>query len=401
MLVGCQSLTDPTIHCTSYRGFVSRFVRHAHVTMDLLPLRCYPHRKATAGWTGWWFPWSLRRSIARLNPDIVHLHWVGSFVSAQEVPRIGRPIVWTMHDMGEFTGGCRFTSDCTRFHERCGCCPQLASAKVNDLSRRTLDCKLRLWNSANITPVATSAWMQGLAQASAVFANRKIRRIPIGIPTEIFLPVPVETARSHLGLPLDAVVILFGAASLNDPRKGFHLLLGALAALPPSSQQRLHLLAFGGGNSLALQDLPIPVRTLGYLRDENALRVAYSAADAYVLPSLMDTLPSTVLESLACGTPPIVCAGSGVVDAVQDGVSGFVAPEPTVPALTAAIERMLSMNDTARLTMRTACRQRAETEYPEARQARQYLSLYHELLSQTRKNQSSSTAATESTRRPS
>ena len=332
---------------------------------------------------------------------MVHLHWVGGFVSAQEVPRIGRPLVWTMHDMGEFTGGCRFTSDCTRFHDRCGCCPQLASSRENDLSQRTLDRKLRLWSNASITPVATSAWMQGLARQSAVFGQRNIRRIPIGVPTEVFTPIPVETARARFNLPLDATVLLFGAASLDDPRKGFHLLCGALASLPPACLQRLHLLAFGGGNSLALQKLPIPVHTLGYLRDENELRVAYSAADAYVLPSLMDTLPSTVLESLACGTPPIVCAGSGVVDAVQDGVAGFLAPEPTVPALTATIERLLALGNTERQTMRTACRQRAESEYTEARQARQYLSLYRELLTHPRQNKSPSAATSQVNRRKS
>jgi len=380
MLVGCQSVDDPTIHCTTRRGVVSRMARHAHAWVDALPRRFfYSHLKNTAGWSGWWCPWPIHHAINTLAPDVVHLHWVGGFVSAQEIPRIGRPLVWTMHDMGEFTGGCRFTADCVRFQSRCGCCPQLKSSRENDLSRRTLEKKIRLWSNVSITPVGTSAWMAGLARQSAVFGHRDIRRIPISVPINVFRPMPMSEARSRLGLREDATVLVFGSAHLQDPRKGFHLLRDALRVCAGSFARPVQLLIFGSHVAKALEGLPVPVRALGYLRSEEDLRVAYAAADAYVLPSVLDNLPSTVLEALACGTPPIVCGGGGAMDAVRNGIVGFLAPRPTVEDVTSALLRLAALNDVSRLAMRTACRHLAETEYAEPLQVERYWALYREL----------------------
>jgi len=71
--------------------------------------------------------------------DLVHLHWVAGFVDYRAfLPAVARrcPIVWTLHDMNPFTGGCHLDDGCGRHAFGCGRCPQLGSADPGGPSRR-------------------------------------------------------------------------------------------------------------------------------------------------------------------------------------------------------------------------------------------------------------------------
>jgi hypothetical protein len=61
--------------------------------------------------------------------DILHLHWINSgFLSINdlaELVKTGKPIVWTLHDMWTFTGGCHYSGTCDHFMRQCGNCPIL------------------------------------------------------------------------------------------------------------------------------------------------------------------------------------------------------------------------------------------------------------------------------------
>ncbi|MGH8059278.1 MAG: glycosyl transferase family 1, partial [Candidatus Entotheonellia bacterium] len=63
------------------------------------------------------------------NADVIHLHWIAQFVdfTALFSSVTVKPIVWTLHDMHPFTGGCHYAGDCLKYERSCGDCPQLAS----------------------------------------------------------------------------------------------------------------------------------------------------------------------------------------------------------------------------------------------------------------------------------
>jgi len=67
--------------------------------------------------------------------DVVILHWVNSFVSYDTVQKLlekGKPIVWVMHDMWPFTGGCHCDFYCGKYKIGCGKCPQISSTDMKD-----------------------------------------------------------------------------------------------------------------------------------------------------------------------------------------------------------------------------------------------------------------------------
>jgi glycosyltransferase involved in cell wall biosynthesis len=313
--------------------------------------------------------------------DVVNLHWVADLLDYRSLPRLAarRPIVWTFHDMNAFTGGCHYSGLCARFVDRCGSCPQLMTTTSDgDFTRRVLDRKREVLSRvprSRLTVVSPSNWLAQQARRSALFREFEIRVIPNGIDLQEFRPMDRHEARRRLNLPPDARIVLFVADLIADRRKGLRLLLKAFREI--RDVPGLLLVTLGrGGCDLAT---PHATRHLGSLHDSDDLRAAYSAADAFAIPSLQDNLPNTILESMACGTPVVGFASGGVGEAVVDGVSGLLAPTGDFEALAVALQRILEDRALQSALARNA-RFRAEREYAIGEQARRYASLYQELV---------------------
>lgn len=332
--------------------------------------------------------WTLfdRLPLWQLPPaDLYHLHWTADLVDFRMLPALARraPVVWTFHDMNPFTGGCHYDEGCGRFATACGQCPQLASADPQDVSARVLRRKLRTLAAVpadRLTVIAPSRWMARESRRSRVFGRFDARVLPNGIDLEIFSPAPDRAAvRRRLGLTPDDRVVLFVADVLNDVRKGWAELERALTEV--AHLPSLRVLTLGQGDT---QHMVGPSYLhLGQLHDAAAIRDAYIAADLFVIPSLQDNFPNTVLESLACGTPVVGFAAGGIVDAVEEGVCGSLAPVGDTAALAAHITALLT-DDARRTAMGQAGRVRAVRLYGLETQAAACLELYRELLARGR-----------------
>lgn len=322
--------------------------------------------------------------LSQLPPcDVINLHWVAGFVDYEafldQIPK-HIPIVWTLHDMNPFTGGCHYDHHCGRYRNRCGSCPQLASDDERDLSRRIWERKQRTF--ARIAPdrlhiVTPSHWLAREAGHSTLLGRFPISVIPNSLDTDVFVPREREMARAALEIPQEAAVLLFVSDWTGDRRKGFMLLAQALAGL--SNLSDIFLLSLGKGEPDL--EISIPHRHLGHLEDDRLMALVYSAADLFVIPSLQDNLPNTVLESLACGTPVVGFDVGGIPDMVRPGVTGLLAPIGDVDGLREAIVELLR-NPAMRAEMTGNCRRIAVEEYALKVQARHYLQLYQSMLNQ-------------------
>jgi glycosyltransferase involved in cell wall biosynthesis len=321
------------------------------------------------------------RLLGQLPPsDVVNLHWVADLLDYRTLPGLTErlPVVWTFHDMNAFTGGCHYSGACRRYAEKCGACPQLRiSEGSDDLTGRSLERKrriLRRVDPARLTVVTPSRWLAGEATRSAVFGDFDVNVIPSGIDSEEFRPVERAEARRRFHLPPAARIALFVADFVADRRKGLNYLLKAVDALRDIPD--LLFLTIGRGDTAAMRD-PI-FRHLGSLRETAALRAAYSAADVFVIPSLEDNFPNTVLEAMACGTPVVGFASGGIPEAVSDGRTGLLAPTGDGPALAPLLRRVLEDGRLQRDLGRES-RATVERDYTIQQQARRYAGLYEEM----------------------
>lgn len=323
---------------------------------------------------------------AILEADIIHLHWINfgllSIDSLQYLLKLGKPLVWTLHDMWPFTGGCHHSGDCDRYLENCGECRFLKAPRKDDLSYRRLLRKRRMWQSQSpLAPVACSQWLGVRAQNSSLFRALPVKNIPNPIDTGLFRPSGRRSSRIALGLPDDKDYLLFAAARVAAAGKGLSYLKEALKILverKPEICQTLELLIVGKGDASEMEDIPLKVHCLGYISNEETMARVYSAASVYVTPSLEENLPNTVMEALACGTPVVGFRIGGIPEMVAHLENGYLAAYKSPESLAEGIMWVLQHNTGGKLS--SAARRKVLREYDENAVAARYAELYDSLL---------------------
>ncbi len=348
---------------------------------DLLPLNLIHSKRDRIPFSPHWVPDRLASVVRKVNPDIVHLHWVNAgFMRIETLKKIKKPIVWTFRDMWAMTGGCHYNGDCRGFETSCGNCPILHSHSEKDMSRWILNRKKKAWESVTVHGVAPSRWIGREAASSALFSDADITNIPNGVDVSLFRPMDKKTVRGILGLPKDKTLLLFGAAqALADKRKGLHLLQEALKSHENSPEYNdVELVLFGASKPEASVDFGFPTHYLGRLDDNLTLCLAYNAADIFIAPSLQENMANTVLESLACGVPVIAFDTGGMGDMIRTDHNGVLVPHMTARDLGDGITSLMKDGDLSSLGRNG--RKDAEEQFDIVNVAQQYRGLYERIL---------------------
>jgi len=251
-------------------------------------------------------------------------------------------IVWTLHDMNPFTGGCHYSGSCMRYMQSCGACPQLGSEMEGDVSRKNWLKKYKAIQQLNITVVTPSRWLAKCVAQSSIFSNARVVTIPNGIPTDVFKPYDRDEVRETLQIPRNAKVVLFGAEDIANSRKGFAYLLESLKRYRAPFGQNVILVTFGSLHPSITIESPYQLIQLGNIDQQSYLACIYSMADVTVIPSLEDNLPNIVLESMSCGTPVIGFNIGGIPDMIEHMQTGYIASEKNIDDLVNGIQWVLS-----------------------------------------------------------
>lgn len=379
MLVQAKMSDD--IAVITQKNRLSKEFSKLRPTLNNLPLQFYPERERII-FSSQWLSDSICSQLAQLSSDIINLHWVcGGYLQIETLSKLNKPLVWTLHDMWAFTGGCHYSKDCDRYMDACGACPQLYSTKSWDLSRWVWWRKANAWKALNLTIVTPSSWLAKCASFSSLFKDLPVKVIPNGLDTQRYKPINRRLAREILNLPQDKQLILFGALSAtSDPRKGFHLLQPALQSLSKSGwQDQLDVVIFGSSQPINQPDLGLKSHYLGKLSDDISLALLYAAADVFVSPSIQDNLPNTVLEAISCGTPCVAFNIGGMPDIIEHQQNGYLAQSYQIEDLARGIVWVLD-NRERHQKLCDRARQKAEQEFTLEIQARRYLSLFTEII---------------------
>jgi glycosyltransferase involved in cell wall biosynthesis len=329
-----------------------------------------------------WVPDFIDRQVRRLNPDIIHLHWIcRGFLNVNTLARFQLPVIWTLHDMWPFTGGCHYARGCRRFINSCGRCPNLGSNKEFDLSKWVWKRKYKIWKNIPFTVVAGSSWIASCAKNSKLFNNKRIEIIPTGLDTKIFKPVDKKFSRATLNLPKNKSLVLFGALDPEkDDRKGFPILKSALNKLSKKlSCANTEIVIFGSSGFRGPIDFGFNCHFLGNLNDDFSLCLAYNSADVMVVPSLQEAFGQTASESLSCGTPVVAFNATGLMDVVDHKICGYLAEPYKSDALAEGIIWVLN-NIAGSSILNKNSRERAINLFDVNKQANQYIQLYNEIL---------------------
>ncbi len=317
--------------------------------------------------------------------DVIHLHWINqgmlSLKNIREIVDSGKPVVWTMHDMWPCTGICHYSGSCTRYQRECDSCPFInGGSATKDLSWKVFQKKHALYQQANITFVTCSQWLKGVASKSALLIGKRIESIPNPINTNFFKPRSKPRAREKCGLPQDKKLILFGSAKITDKRKGIDYLISAsqlLAEKYPAYKDQLMIVVFGKKSQQLEEQLPFPVHPLNYVNNEHDLVDIYNAVDLFLIPSLEDNLPNTIMEAMACGTPCVGFQTGGIPEMIDHLHNGYVADYRSTEDLANGIHWTLDESEYTLLSEQAV--RKVTGNYSERAVAKKYIDIYNQI----------------------
>ena len=317
--------------------------------------------------------------------DVVHLHWINqgmlSLKGIRKILNTGKPVVWTMHDIWPATAICHLTLDCRNFETQCAHCRLLpGSGSTNDLSTQIWKRKQQMLNDRQITFVTCSQWLAGEAQKSALLKGQRVVSIPNPIDTHIYTPKDKQQARQRVGLPTEGCIILFASQRVTNRNKGMGYLLEAcrlLAEQYPEKKEDITVAILGGHAEEIEGQLPFRTCPLGYVNDEQRIVDIYNAADVFVLPSLSENLPNTIMEAMACGVPSVGFRIGGIPEEIDHQQNGYVADYCSSEDLARGIWWTLYEADHE--AVRKACLQKVAHNYSQQSVANRYLEVYESL----------------------
>jgi D-inositol-3-phosphate glycosyltransferase len=266
--------------------------------------------------------------------DLVHSHyWLSGQVGWVVAERWGLPLVSTAHTLGKVKNAAMAEGDTPEPLVRL-----IGEQQVVDASTRLI--------------ASTPAEARELIELYGAPAE-DVDVVAPGVDLEVFRPGEATAARTRIGVPPDADLLLF--VGRLQPLKAPDVLLRAAAELlreHPERRRHLVVAVLGGPSGTGLEtprELHALARTLGIddvVRFEppvahEELADWYRAASAVVVPSHNESFGLVALEAQACGTPVVAAAVGGLRTAVRDEASGLLVDGHDPRDYAAALDRIL------------------------------------------------------------
>lgn len=324
-----------------------------------------------------------RHSVVR-DADVIHLHWINAgFLSNRTLKKLialKKPMVWTFHDMWPFTGGCHYSLHCTYFKAGCHDCHYLKNPGTPDLSTRYFRVKERLYDQAGFSIVTCSSWLKSQVLASKLMKHMSVHHIRNLVDLEFFNRRDTLEAREELGLPATSKLVLFGAMNIADTRKGFVFFKDASEILH-KEELDIEILLFGKSSPAIMEGIPFRIYDMGVVHSEAVMVSIYNAADIFVIPSIQDNLPNTIVEAHACGTPVVGFDTAGITEMIDHRENGYLAKAASAEDLARGIRWLF---DEANMPeMQKNARARAEQQYDPDRIVGKHLALYQKNIEES------------------
>ncbi len=304
-------------------------------------------------------PYNVLRHPDVKQADVINLHWTSGFLDFPTFfSHVNKPVFWTLHDMHPFSGGFHYKS--------------LQELAMERLIAQNIRIKVKSIQNikSKVTIVSPSKWLMEVSKASQPFITLPHYHIPYVVNHNYFQYKESSIARKTLKIFTQKKVILFIADNLNDKRKGLSIFLESLKLLDPNN---IFLMIVGSGQ-ITLPNESLEFKHFGYVDNLDQLSLIYSAADLFVIPSMEDNFPNTIIESLCCGTP-VVGFDIGGCEAIINEVNGMVSFDISKEGLAETINSSLSQP-----FHRRNIAIQSQEEYGLSIQAEKYLKQYADSL---------------------
>ncbi len=296
---------------------------------------------------------ALQRELRERPPHILHTHGWPAFAHGLLAAQLARVPVLVHSESGAL------------FHD---------GAATSQLLR------VSSWLTARV--VTSTNFMATLLADRLDIDRGRIASLPAGIDCERFRPDPVrrEAVRAALGFAKAEIVV--GSTGRLHREKNYPMLLDAVARVAAEAPLPLRCLLVGDGyeeDTLRARARALGIGgellITGFTRDVPGM---LSAMDLFVLPSVTEGVPHTLLEAMASGLPVIATTVGGIRELVRDGDTGLLVPSER-PAILARVLRQLAASEPRRRALGERARRYVERHHSLSRMVDEHLALYRSL----------------------
>jgi glycosyltransferase involved in cell wall biosynthesis len=298
------------------------------------------------------------------SPNVIILHWVSGFINLDVILQLKKKynakVYWYLMDMAPMTGGCHFAWDCDGYTKDCSNCPATRYI-FNSFPKNELQHKKKALKELDIQIISGTSWLTWQAKQSTLFKYSTIYDVMLGIDESVFKPLntgEVNVFKEKYKLDKSKKIIAFGTSKVTEERKGFQYLLDALKIL--SSK-----LEFDTSNILLVTAGVLSDKSLfpgiehihiGYLGSDVELASLYQISDVFISPSIEDSGPMMINESIMCGTPVVSFDMGVAADLIIKGETGYVARHKDSNDLAFGIQKILELSESDHHKVRDNCR---------------------------------------------
>lgn len=287
--------------------------------------------------------------LSRLKPDIIIAVFMQNMVSFKDLYKLqvqtkANVILYIM-DMAPFTGACHYAWDCRNYQKNCGNCPALYSNNENDQTRKNWEFKKKYIDKTKLTVIAASEGQFQQLLKSSLFQLKDKHKVLLGLDENIFNVSDKISARKLMKLPQDKTIIFFGAVNINSKRKGYFELIEILNHLYNiiEDSSKIYIAIAGGFNNALHNMLPFEHTFLGYL-DYWKLAYTFQASDVFLSPSIEDSGPMMVNQSIMCGTPVVSFDIGVAIDLVKSRKTGYLSQRGDTIGFAKGIKEIINLD---------------------------------------------------------
>ena len=303
------------------------------------------------------------------KPDVIVVHWATGFINTGNIAEFTRltdaKVFWYIVDMLPMTGGCHYAWECKGFMGDCSNCPAILDDQEKEFSSKNLQIKQKNLKQAKVDIIAASGELYEQSVQSSLFKHKSLHKVLLSVDPEMFKPSETKSFKQKFNLSSDTKIYLVGARNMNEERKGMAVLSDSLKLVwqELSDKDRSSVFLYLIGRKPKEERIPfeIPFRHefTGMINNENELSEAYRKSDFFICPSLADSGPMMINESVMSGTPVISFRVGVSTELIIEGKTGFIAQEKNAVSLAEKIRESVFLTDKMLVEMKALCRDTA------------------------------------------
>jgi glycosyltransferase involved in cell wall biosynthesis len=258
--------------------------------------------------------------------DVLNVQWASYLISLAEInelAKLGKKIIFTLHDFNYITGGCHYPAGCLGYLKNCVGCPQV---NENLCSQQTViatnKIKREIFSYKNVYLTAPSAFIVENAIRAGIVPRERAH-----VLRNAYAPI----CEFEFKIVTKSKSILLIADSFDEQRKGLVLAVDSLKIAAKTFKETnttvtLHLV--GGLDSEVIKRLDgsgIKIVTHGHIKEHKKLVDIFKKCDFMLTCSYEDNWPNILVESGSYGCIPIVGKWHGCEEFIQKFELGFIA----------------------------------------------------------------------------